>query len=485
MKHDSYAKIVATLGPASSSPSMIEKLYNAGADVFRLNFSHGEHEYHKETLKNIRKMSEKVGRSVAVFADLQGPKLRVGKFKNGPIELKARAKFRLDMSDELGDQRRVTLPHKEIFAAMKKGMKLLLNDGIIKLRVDDFGSDWAETTVIFGGTLSDRKGVNVPDVELPISALTEKDRRDLDVVLGMDVDYIALSFVQRPSDIKEARKLIGNKDIGIISKIEKPSAIEYIEEIVELSDAIMIARGDLGVECPAEIVPGLQKKIIKLCRKKGKPVIVATQMLETMVTSSAATRAEASDIATAVYDGADALMLSAETAAGKYPVRSVSTMDKIINSTESDEFYSVFMDASRNAPEHTGADAITSAATTVAKTVKNAKAIVTYTSSGSTTLRAARERPGYPIVCITPSIKVARKMCLVWGVQSTISRPAVDLMEIKEKAVRHTMNRKMAKNGDKLIITAGVPFAQMGITNILYTLKINKDDFPHLSHLFD
>ncbi|MFM8679374.1 MAG: pyruvate kinase, partial [Alphaproteobacteria bacterium] len=347
-------KIVATLGPASSDPATIRKLFEAGADVFRLNFSHGSHDDHRARHAALREAEREIGHPIGILMDLQGPKLRVGTFESGRATLATGAAFRLDLDAAPGTERRACLPHPEIFAALKDGADLLVDDGKLRLRVGRHGADFAECEVVTGGTISDRKGVNVPGVVLPISPLTEKDRRDLAFGLELGVDWVALSFVQRPEDIAEARRLVQGR-AGVLAKLEKPSAIERLEEIVDLCDAAMVARGDLGVEMPPETVPGTQKRIVRLCRRAGKPVIVATQMLETMVSSPTPTRAEASDVAPAVYDGADAVMLSAETASGKYPVEAVTIMEKIIESVEHDPLYRPIMDAVHAEPEHTAA----------------------------------------------------------------------------------------------------------------------------------
>ncbi len=477
MKHESYTKIVATLGPSSNSPEIIEKLLASGADVFRLNFSHGTHDYHKATYDTIREIEKKLSRPISIVMDLQGPKLRVGKFKDDKIAVKPGHKLRLDLSKELGDETRVNLPHKEIFEVMQVGQSLLINDGKVKLKVLNCGKDFADTEVVYGTEISNNKGVNVPDVVLPISALTEKDRKDLEFGLGLGVDWVALSFVQRPEDVEEAKQLIDGR-AWLISKLEKPSVLEHLEEIISKSDGIMVARGDLGVECPLKRVPVLQKTIIRACRKVGRPVIVATQMLESMIDNPVPTRAEASDVATAVYEGADAVMLSAETAAGKYPVEAVTMMDSIINEVEEDVLYRQIMDSSHFAPEDTGADAVTNAARQVAMTLKKAAAIVTYTMSGSTAMRAARERPCLPILCLTPSQKVARKMALVWGTCPVISSSVDNFAAIEEKAIRHAINHKLAKPGHELIITAGHPFGKKGTTNILRIAYIDPEKHP-------
>ena len=476
MKHSNFTKIVSTLGPASNTHETIRALAIAGVDVFRLNFSHGTHEDHQKNVDIIRQIEKEIGRPIGILCDMQGPKLRIGMFENDEtIELNAGDKFRLDMSPELGNQERVCLPHPEIFQAMVVGMDLLLNDGTVHLRVDDFGPDHANTTVVTGGRLSNKKGVNIPGVPLPIDALTEKDRRDLDAALSMGADMIGLSFVQRPEDILKAHALI-EKKAWIISKIEKPAALEHLEEIIRLSDGIMVARGDLGVETPPEKVPILQKKIVRACRKANKPVIVATQMLESMVVNPTPTRAEASDVATAVFDSADAVMLSAETAAGKYPIEAVTLMSKIIKETEADDLYIKYLDASRLPPEHTTESSITVSARITAETLENAKAIVSYTMSGSTASRVSRERPYLPILCMTPEIRVGRRMSLLWGVESVVSQPAENLDAVSRKANCFCQHLFDAQPGDKLIITAGLPFNMVGNTNILQIMTVTQPE---------
>ncbi len=462
------AKIVATLGPASSDINVIRKLFECGADVFRLNFSHGTHDGHKKNIDAIRAVERELERPIGILADMQGPKLRVGKFENDKVNLDIGQKFRLDLDPTPGTQVRAHLPHPEIFAALKPGTELLLDDGKIRLIVDECDEKHAITTVEVGGVLSNRKGVNAPGVILPLSPLTEKDRADLEFALECDVDWIALSFVQRPEDVQEARKLVGNR-AGILSKLEKPSAIEYLEDIVELSDAIMVARGDLGVEMPPEDVPSIQKRIISCCRKAGKPVVVATQMLESMITNPTPTRAEASDVAGAVYDGADAVMLSAETAAGAYPQEAVTMMHRIISRVEKDPLFHRIMDAESetNIPEATASDAISKAAKQAAQTLSVA-ATVTYTFSGWTALRASRERPSVPILGLTPSLKTARKLAIGWGIHTVQTEDIRSFSEMSEKACRIAQTVGLAQPNQRLIITAGVPFGKTGATNILH-----------------
>jgi pyruvate kinase len=472
MRRQRRAKIVATLGPASTSPEMIEALFLAGVDVFRLNFSHGTHDEQKERYDAIRAVEAKFDRPIAIMQDLQGPKLRLGTFGGGPVMLPTGQRIRLDLDPTPGDERRICLPHREIFDAITIDTDLLVDDGKVRLRVVSNGADFAETVAITGGMLSNRKGVNVPNAILPIAALTEKDRIDLDFGLKIGVDWVALSFVQRPEDLIEARGIIGAK-AGILSKLEKPSAIDFLDEIVDLSDAIMVARGDLGVEMAPEDVPLIQRRIIRASRRAGKPVVVATQMLESMIKSPTPTRAEASDVATAVYDGADAVMLSAETAAGDYPLEAVSIMDRIVAKVETDSQYRVLMEANQVAPEQTTSDAISAAARQIAYTMR-AKAIVTYTSRGTTTYRAARERPEAPILCITPTKAIARRMCIVWGVHSCKAKDITNFAEMVGKAVHFAFREEFAKLGESIVITAGVPFGQPGATNVLRIAEITE-----------
>lgn len=475
MRRQRCAKIIATLGPASSSAEMIEQLFLRGVDVFRLNFSHGSHEDHAKRYSIIRDLEKRLNRPIGILMDLQGPKLRIGSFRE-PIVLQDNAPFTLDQDSTPGNEKRVFLPHPEIFKAIKKDAFLLLDDGKIRLQVLNNTPDKIETTVIIGGPLSERKGVNVPSVTLPISAMTEKDREDLTFGLKLGVDWVALSFVQHPKDIIEAREIIGEK-AGIISKLEKPSAIDHLDEIVHLSNAIMVARGDLGVEMLPEEVPSIQKRIVRTCRKAGKPVVVATQMLDSMIKLPTPTRAEASDVATAVYDGADAVMLSAESASGDYPLESVAIMDRIISQVEQDPFYRKMQEASLPEPEATTSDAITAAARQVAHTVK-AAAIVTFTSKGGTTFRAARERPEVPILAITPERLTARKLSLLWGVHAVISNDVKGFSEAVESACRMAKKEEFAKHGDLIVVTAGVPFRVSGTTNILRIASIESSECP-------
>ncbi len=470
MRRTHMTKIVATLGPASSDPDKIRSLFESGVDVFRLNFSHGTHEDHKRSIVAIRSIEQEAGRPIAIMMDLQGPKLRVGEFEDGSVDLMAGDEFRLDLDPAPGNSQRVNLPHTEIFAALSHESELLVDDGRIRLKIRNCGADFAETEVLVGGTISNHKGVNVPGVVLPVSPLTEKDRGDMQFGLDKGVDWCALSFVQQPEDLAEARRLIGGR-VPILTKLEKPTAIDRLDEIIELSDAVMVARGDLGVEMPPESVPVLQRRIIRGCRLMGKPVIVATQMLESMIDSPQPTRAEASDVATAVYDGADAVMLSAETAAGSYPVESVEMMSRIIESVEQDPLWRNILDADHPEPEATAADAISAAARQVAQTL-SVRAIITYTTSGSTTFRAARERPEVPIVGLTPNRATARRLAVAWGVHSIFTSDAHDFEDMVAKASGHALNDGFAKPGDRVIITAGAPVGTPGATNLLRIARV-------------
>lgn len=464
-KRNRKTKIVATLGPASSTREMVKALYETGVDVFRLNFSHGTHDDHKKRIDIIRGVEKEAGRPIGVFADLQGPKLRLGTFKDGGIDIYKGMRLTLDSNPAPGNEQRVHLPHPEIIDALRVGADVLLDDGKVHLHVTKKGADYVETEVVAGKRLMDRKGVNLPNVLLKVSVLTEKDRRDLEAALAMGVDWIALSFVQRPDDVAEARKLIGDR-AKIIVKLEKPSAIEHLDAIIDLADAVMLARGDLGVEIPSERVPAVQKRVVRVAREKGKPIIIATQMLESMISSPRPTRAEASDVATAIYDGTDAVMLSAETASGEYPLEAVAIMDKIAVDVEHDGLYRKIMDAEHPDPDKNSSDAITTAASNVAATI-SAAAIVNYTTSGSTTLRTVRERPSVPILCLTENLQVARRLQLSFGVYPVHTKDVDNFGDMVKKACALALEHKIAEKGQRLVITAGVPFGTPGSTNIL------------------
>lgn len=458
-------KIVATLGPASSDYDTIRALFEAGADVFRLNMSHGTHDDIAARHAIIRKIEADLGRPIAILADLQGPKLRVGVFANESEELVEGAAFRLDLTDKPGDATRVTLPHPEIFEALEQGADLLVNDGKIRLKVNDCGKDFANCTVTVGGTISNRKGVNVPDVVLPVAALSDKDRKDLEFVCRLGVDWLALSFVQRAADVAEARNLAQGR-AAILSKIEKPAAVAAFDEILAVSDGIMVARGDLGVELPVQNVPPIQKRLVRRARAAAKPVIVATQMLESMIDSPMPTRAEVSDVATAIYEGADAIMLSAESAAGDYPIEAVITMDNVAREVESDPTYIEIIDASRKVKHSSIADGIVAAARELAEKTDIA-AICCFTESGTTALLVARERPHVPILALTPITKTARRLQLVWGVHCEEVAEVERFKKAVINAVRVTRKYGFGTEKDQILVTAGIPFNQPGTTNIL------------------
>jgi pyruvate kinase len=463
-------KIIATLGPSSSTPEMLARLFQAGADVFRLNFSHGSHEDHAARIAMIRDLEKKVARPIGILADVQGPKLRVGRFGGGRVTLQTGATFRLDLNPTPGDVTRVELPHPEIIAAATIGTNLLLDDGKLRLRVTRVRDDHLLAEVVVGGPLSDRKGVNVPDMVLPIPALTLKDREDLAFALDHGVDFIGLSFVQRPEDVAETRAIVAGR-AWVMTKIEKPQALDNLEAILALSDAVMVARGDLGVELPPEEVPLAQKRIVRAARARGLPVVVATQMLESMISAPAPTRAEASDVATAVFDGADAVMLSGETAAGQYPYEAVNMMDRIIARVEQDDGWRAMIEASRSAPEANAADAIAAAARQVAHTI-SAAAICAFTASGSTALRVARERPEAPIIGLTPSTTTARRLAVVWGAHAVTVPDVISMTDTVNTATRIARAEGFASSGQEIIVIAGVPFGQPGTTNALRVARV-------------
>ena len=473
MRRNRKVKIVATLGPVSSTQEMIEKLFLAGVDVFRINMSHTQHPLLNQLHGHIRAVEVKLGRPIGILADLQGPKIRIGTFASKEARVAAGDTFVFDTNPAPGDAQRVYLPHPEIFASAKEGDALLLNDGRIRVEIIEAEPERIVSRVIFGGVISDRKGVNLPDTIIPIPALTDKDRADLEAAASIGVDWIALSFVQRPDDMAEARKLVRGR-AGVMAKIEKPSALTCLDEILEISDGIMVARGDLGVELPLETVPARQKQITRAARKAGKPVIVATQMLESMITEPVPTRAEVSDVATAVYEGADAIMLSAESAAGAWPEKAVATMDAIAQSVERDHFYRGIVTAQRYEPQPTSADAISAAARTISETL-NLAAIVCFTGSGSTGLRVSRERPDTPVIALTPIAATARRLALGWGLHCVNTDDAHDLDDMVARACHIAFTEGFAQPGQRIIITAGVPLGTPGATNMLRIAYVGKD----------
>ncbi len=467
-------KILATLGPASNKPAMIRKLMLAGADAFRINMSHGDHKQKAALVEAIRALEKELKRPTTILFDLQGPKLRVGDFTGGSAVVAKGDRFVLDRDHTPGDASRVELPHPELFGAIQAGARLLIDDGKVRLKVIEADGTRIVTEVVVGGKLSNHKGVNVPDVVVPIPALTDKDRADLVFALQQRADWIALSFVQRPEDVAEARELIGDK-AALLAKIEKPAAIDRLDDIIALADAVMVARGDLGVELPPFEVPPLQNRIIAKAREAGKPVVVATQMLESMITSPTPTRAEVSDVATAIYDGADAVMLSAESAAGQFPVEAVAMMDSIAMSVEHDPVYPARIHFTETPAEETTADALSESAAQIARTLK-VKAMACYTSSGSTARRIARERPPVPTLVMTASLATARRLGLLWGVHAIHTRDVASFEEMVAKAKRMALRHGIAGANDRMVLMAGVPFGTAGSTNVLHVVQLVGDE---------
>ena len=465
MRRHRNVKIVATLGPSSDNYETIKSLHQAGADVFRLNMSHGDHKSIKSKHEIIRQLEEELDSPIAILADLQGPKLRVGAFANGAENLVEGADFRLDLDDVPGTAERVNLPHPEIFQALTPGATLLVNDGKIRLQVTDCGPQFAKTKVITGGAISDRKGVNVPDVVLPLAALTDKDREDLEFACDLGVDWLALSFVQRPRDVIEASALVNGR-AAIMVKVEKPSAVKDFDAILDEADGIMVARGDLGVELPVQNVPALQYRMGRKCRAAANPGFVATQMLESLIDSTMPTRAEVSDVATAIYEGADAIMLSAESAAGEYPVEAVCTMDNVAKEVEDDPIYREIMEASRRAERTSVADGIVSAAREIAETT-DIKAICCFSQSGTTALLTSRERPRVPILAMTNLLGTARRLALSWGVNCVMTPELSRFKQAVLNAAQAAREQGYAEADDQIVATAGVPFNVPGTTNIL------------------
>lgn len=465
MRRQRNTKIVATLGPASCDPETIAKLFHAGADLFRINMSHTSHEDLAKFVTMIRDIERDVAHPIGILADLQGPKIRTGPMEGGKIELVTGQTITIDLDPAPGTTKRIGLPHPEIFEAVDAGTTLLIDDGKLRLEIESKTDKTILARVQVGGFLGGKKGVNVPDAVLPISALTEKDLADLDAALAVGVDWIALSFVQRSADVITAQRKVAGR-AGVLAKIEKPAALDDLEKIVHAADALMVARGDLGVELPLQMVPGRQKEILRQARRAGKPVVVATQMLESMIEAPVPTRAEVSDVATAVFDGADAVMLSAESAAGKYPVEAVRTMDSIARTVESESIFRDTIKSVKYELEATPADAITAAANQVAKTI-NAAAIVCYTTTGSTALRASRDRPSTPIITLTPSEKTARRLAIAWGQTCVLTEDAKDLDDMVARACRIAFQEKFATPGKRIVITAGMPFGTPGQTNLL------------------
>lgn len=458
-------KIIATLGPASSDQTVLAELFRVGVDIFRINMSHASHDDMRERVRMIRALEKEYGRPIGILLDLQGPKLRLGTFAQGSAQLTRGAQFILDSDPTPGDTNRVHLPHPEILRALQPGHSVLIDDGKVRLHIIEAQPQRAVAMVDVAGTISNRKGVSLPDTEIAVSSMTEKDRADLDAGLNEGVDWVAVSFVQRADDVAEVKKIVRGRAF-LMAKIEKPQAISRLEEIIEMSDALMVARGDLGVEMPLEKVPGLQKRMTRMCRRQGKPVVIATQMLESMISLPVPTRAEVSDVATAVFEGADAVMLSAESASGRYPVEAVTMMSKIAEEVEQDPFYRSIINAQRAVPEATGADAIAAAARDVAETL-DLKAIVAWTSSGATALRIARERPESPVLALTPNQDTARRLSVVWGVHAIVTQDARDVDDMAQRACANARSEGFATPGERVIIVAGVPFGTPGATNMV------------------
>lgn len=473
MRRQRRTKIVATLGPASSDRAVIRRLFEAGADVFRINMSHTPHDKMRALIATIRSIEQEYGRPIGILVDLQGPKLRLGTFGGGSAMVSKGESFILDSNAEPGDTARVYLPHPEILQAAQPGQTLLLDDGKVRLRCTESEPGKLTTRVEVGGKLSDRKGVSLPETVLPFSALAPKDRSDLEAALDAGIDWLALSFIQRPEDIAEAKKITRGR-AAVMAKIEKPQAVERLDEILEVSDALMVARGDLGVELPLEKVPGIQKQITRAARRAGKPVVVATQMLESMISSPVPTRAEVSDVSVAVFEGADAIMLSAESAAGQYPAEAVATMNRIAEEVERDPTYRAVIQAQRGEPEPTGADAIAAAARQIAETL-DLSAIICWTFSGSTAFRVARERPQPHVVAISPNVATGRRLSLVWGVHCVVAEDAHDQDDMVERACRIAFADGFAKAGRRVIVVAGVPLGTPGATNMLRIAFVGSD----------
>ncbi|WP_088347666.1 MULTISPECIES: pyruvate kinase [Rhodomicrobium] len=469
MRRNRRVKIIATLGPASSTPEMMKRLFEAGADVFRINMSHASHEDLRDRYEAIRAIEREVGSPIGILCDLQGPKFRVGLFEE-QIILPAGAYFNFDHNDAPGDASRVYLPHPEIFEGVEPGHQLLLNDGKLRFVVRSKTARRIETEVLVGGALSSRKGVSLPDTVLPVSPLTPIDRENLEYGCQLGVDWIALSFVQRAEDVIEAKQLIKGR-AGVLSKIEKPAAVHDIERIVAESDAIMVARGDLGVEMPLEKVPGVQKRLTRLARRQGKPVVIATQMLESMISAPVPTRAEVSDVATAVFEGADAIMLSAESAAGQFPYEAVATMNSIAIEVEQDPLYDGIINSQRPEPDHSAAGAMSAAACSIAEDARLV-AIICYTSTGATALRVARQRPRQPILALSTSEATSRRLAMAWGMHCVLTEDPHSVADMVTRACRLAAVEGMAKLGDKLIVSAGLPFGTPGATNMLRVVRI-------------
>ena len=459
-------RIVATLGPASRAPDMVQALAETGVDVFRLNFSHGTHDEHAAALRAVRAAEAQIGRPLAALADLQGPKFRIGVFAAGKIEIRPGLRLRFDLDPTPGNTRRVELPHPEVLQVLEPGQDLLLDDGKVRLKVRQASDTSVDAVVVAGEALSDHKGVSVPGVKIPVPALTAKDIEDVEFALRAGVDWVALSFVQHAADVAALRKLTGDQ-AAVLAKIEKPAAVDDLEAILDVSDGIMVARGDLGVELAPAEVPVLQKRIVRAARRRGTPVIIATQMLESMIASPTPTRAEASDVAGGVYEGADALMLSAESAAGAYPKEAVAIMDAIIRQVETDFSWPSLMRAEHGPAADEDVDALIAAAMRAAE-ARSTSCLVAYTTSGGTARRIARERPLLPVLAIAPDARVARRLGLVWGLEPRVAIQPSDLTALTDEAAQLAAELGLAAGGDRVLIVAGPPLGAPGAANLLH-----------------
>jgi pyruvate kinase len=462
------AKIVCTLGPASNTPEKIGELIDAGLDVVRLNFSHGSHADHAKVLATVRAESEKRGRAVGVLLDIQGPKIRVGRFADGQIELIPGAAFTITTEkDVVGDVNRVSTTYTGLPRDVKPGDQILLDDGYLTLAVTEVTDKDVKCVVVTGGTLKDKKGINLPGVEVSAPAITDKDKIDLEWGLRMGVDYVAVSFVRRPEDVLEARRLVtlDNVSIPIIAKIEKPHAVDRLEDIIDAADGIMVARGDLGVEIGPEKVPLIQKRIIERTNANGKIVITATQMLESMMVQQRPSRAEASDVANAVLDGTDALMLSGETASGKYPVEAVRTMARIIGEIEGSTYYRQNLELPQ-LNMAVSANAIAHAAVIAAREMR-IKTIAVVSNSGGAARLMSEYRPEANIVALTTSDVQYRRLALVWGVTPVLIESPATTDELIDRVEHLLSHRGLARSGDSVVITMGVPVGAGLSTNML------------------
>ncbi len=475
MLADRRTKIVATIGPATKSREALRKCILSGMNVARLNFSHGSHDDHLQVIRHLRELSDELKAPVTILQDLQGPKIRVGRFENGSIEIREGEKVVITVEDVKGKPGLIPTDFKALPGAVRAGMKILLDDGLLELRVDAVENGRIAATVEYGGVLKDRKGMNVPGAFLPIDCLTEKDLKDLEFGLEHGVDYVALSFVRRGDDIRRLRELIKHKapSARIVAKIEMLEAVDNLEEIVRLSDAVMVARGDLAVEVGQTLLPGVQKQIVHICNKIGRPVITATQMLDSMVENPRPTRAEITDVANAVLDGSDALMLSAETASGKYPFKCLRTMHEIISEVErtGTYYYNMTLDAEFfSVAEAIGASACLSALKL------NASAIVCLTTTGRTASIISGFRPKARIIAVTHILPTLNRLELIWGIQTLTIDPYDSSDEAMNQIEEMLLKYGLVKTGDKVILTLGVPVLERGKTNTLRVYTIGRED---------